>query len=75
MNILFNEALTDNSIEQAIRAFAAQGKQNFIYGITGTQKSFLVAMAYYYSPRTTVIICHNNESAEAFRRRGRRNAD
>lgn len=67
MDSLFKTALLDKAVVQAIKAFSAVKSQSFVYGITGTQKSFLLSAAYHYSPRTTVVICHSNESMENLR--------
>ena len=61
MNKLFTAMSVDNALARGIAAYKADKKQTVIYGVTGTQKSGLLAAAYHFSPRTTVVITGNHD--------------
>ncbi|VBB06375.1 dead/deah box helicase [Lucifera butyrica] len=61
MNKLFEMMRTDPALNRTITAYQAQGRQTLVYGITGAQKSAVLAAAYQAAPRTTVVIAGNPE--------------
>jgi len=67
MNKLFEMIQTDQGIKRAIAAYGLQASQSQVYGLTGAQKSTLLAAAYHADPRPMVIITGNYESAEYLR--------
>jgi transcription-repair coupling factor (superfamily II helicase) len=64
MSILFELMKKDLSIKKAAACYVKQRKQSQIYGLTGTQKSAVLAAAQQDSPRTTAIITSNYEELE-----------
>jgi len=67
MNKLFEIMQTDQGIKRAITAYGLQTNQSQIYGVTGAQKSALLAAAYRSDSRPMVIITGNYESVEYLR--------
>ena len=67
MNKLFEAMATDAALVKALDSFHAQEQQNVVYGLTGSQKSAIIAAAYDKSPRSTVIITGSNEGLELLR--------
>ena len=67
MNKLFEMMQTDPGVKRAITAYGLQAQQSQIYGVTGAQKSVLLAAAYRSDPRPMVIITGNYESVENLR--------
>nr|WP_092073599.1 transcription-repair coupling factor [Dendrosporobacter quercicolus]NSL48005.1 transcription-repair coupling factor [Dendrosporobacter quercicolus DSM 1736]SDM64198.1 transcription-repair coupling factor (superfamily II helicase) [Dendrosporobacter quercicolus] len=63
MNKLFEAMKADVAFSKALECYQAQG-QNVVYGLTGTQKSAVIAAAYQQNPRATVIVTGNNEGLE-----------
>lgn len=62
------EALkTDKVINQALECFRSAGRQSLIYGITGSQKSLIVAAGVRLSKRPAVIITAGNDNLEQWR--------
>lgn len=64
---LFAALHEDKQLVAAQAAFRAVDTQSVIYGVTGTQKSVLVAAAFQASPRPTVIITAGHEANEMLR--------
>lgn len=62
MQPLFDAIQTDKALQQALAACTAANKASLIYGLTGTQKSVLLAAAYHKKPRATFIITVSGES-------------
>jgi transcription-repair coupling factor (superfamily II helicase) len=67
MNNLFEIMKNDPGIKRVLAAYQMTASQSQIYGVTGAQKSALLAAAYQLSPRPTVIITGNQESVEQLR--------
>jgi transcription-repair coupling factor (superfamily II helicase) len=67
MNNLFKIMQTDQGIKRTITAYEMKNGQSQIYGVTGVQKSALLAAAYQSDSRTMVIIASNYESVEHLR--------
>ncbi|MEN6567324.1 MAG: transcription-repair coupling factor [Veillonellales bacterium] len=67
MNQLFEAMRSDPGIAKALHYCAAQKKQSWIYGVTSSQKSVLLAAAFQFSPRPTVIITGGQENLEQLR--------
>jgi len=57
----------DPALVKALDSYQAEKQQTVIYGLTGTQKSVLIAAQYQKSPRATVIIGGSNEALEQLR--------
>jgi len=67
MNKLFEIMQTDQGIKRALTAYGFESSQSQVYGVTGTQKSALLAAAYRSDCRPMVIITGNYESVEYLR--------
>ncbi|GBG57325.1 transcription-repair-coupling factor [Sporomusaceae bacterium FL31] len=67
MNKLFEAMATDAALVKALNSFHAQAQQNVVYGLTGSQKSAIIAAAYDKNPRSTVIITGSNDGLELLR--------
>lgn len=67
MNKLFEAMATDAALAKALDCYKAQGQQNVVYGLTGAQKSAIIAAAYHKNPRATVIVTGNHEGLEQLR--------
>lgn len=63
MLALFRAMRRDHTVERAVAAWAAAGRQTSVYGVTGTQKAALMAACYDAHPRTTAIITASRETA------------
>jgi transcription-repair coupling factor (superfamily II helicase) len=57
----------DPAMQQALQSFQQQQRQSLIYGLTGSPKHLLTAVAYERDPRQTVIVCGSQEALEQFR--------
>lgn len=64
---LFAALQEDKALKQAQAAFAQTRTQSLIYGITGTQKSVLLAAGFQAAARPTVIITANHDNVETLR--------
>ncbi|BBB91231.1 MAG TPA: transcription-repair coupling factor [Methylomusa anaerophila] len=64
MLTLFATLRSDQQLRLAEKAYAAKCKQTLIYGVTGSQKSALIASAYQAAPRPTVIVATRSEGTE-----------
>lgn len=63
----FSELLRqDRSMQQALDVFRRPNEQSLLYGLTGSPKHVLVALAFQEKPQTTVILCGNQESLTEF---------
>lgn len=67
MKKFFEAVRADQAIEKVVECFQMRRRQHLVYGLSGTQKSAVIAAAYDGAPRTTVIITGTHESAEALR--------
>ena len=67
MNKLFKMMENDQGVKRAITAYGLKVNQSQIYGVTGAQKSVLLAAAYSSDSRPMVIITSNYESVEYLR--------
>lgn len=66
MNHLFDIIAVDQNVKRATAGYGKQGKQTWIYGVTGAQKSIVLAAAYRQQPRPTVIIAATRQSADKY---------
>lgn len=66
MLTLFAALYEDKALRRAQAAFAANA-QTLVYGITGAQKSVLIAGAFQAAPRPTIIITASHEATEALK--------
>ncbi len=64
---LFAAFHEDKQLMAAQAAFGAVGVQSVIYGVTGAQKSVLMAAAFQAAPRPTIIIAASHEAVELLR--------
>lgn len=67
MNKVFEMMKTDQGLKRAVAAYGLTTGQSQIYGVTGVQKSVLLAAAYHSEPRPLVIVTGNYESVEQLR--------
>lgn len=67
MNKVFEIMKNDQGFKRAIGAYGLKAGQSHIYGVTGVQKSALLAAAYRSGSRPIVIITNNYESVEYLR--------
>ena len=58
---------TDQGIKRALATYGMKNGQSQVYGVTGVQKSTLLAAAYQSDTRTMVIVTSNYESVEYLR--------
>lgn len=64
MKILFPILAKEPTLNQICKYFKADQGQNYIYGLAGTQKHIIVALAYNYMPKTTIIMTNNQDDIE-----------
>ena len=67
MNKLFEIMKQDPGMKRVIAVSQLTVSQSQIYGVTGVQKSALLAAAYQSAPKPTVIVTGNHESVEQLR--------
>lgn len=67
MNKLFELMKTDPGMKRVVAVYEMTAGQSQIYGVTGVQKSVLLAAAYQSAPKPTVIVTGNHESVEQLR--------
>ncbi|WP_425061299.1 transcription-repair coupling factor [Sporomusa carbonis] len=67
MLTLFTALNEDKQLRAAQMAFSADKTQSLIYGVTGAQKSVLMAAAFQAAPRPTVIVTSSHHSVEMLR--------
>jgi transcription-repair coupling factor (superfamily II helicase) len=67
MLTLFAALYEDKALRQAQTAFSSASGQRLIYGVTGTQKSVLIASAFQAAARPIVIIAANHETVDMYR--------
>lgn len=67
MKPLFELLQNDKAVQNAIAAYGAANKQNLIYGVTGSQKSALLAAAFSHKPRPAIIVTASSEGLEQLR--------
>lgn len=67
MNKLFKMMQTDQGIKRAIATYEMKNGQSQVYGVTGVQKSALLAAAYESDSRPMVIVTSNYEAVEYLR--------
>lgn len=66
MNNLFDIIKAEQNVARAVAGYGKEGKQTWVYGITGTQKTAVLAAAYRKQPRPTVIIAATRQNAEKY---------
>ena len=64
MTTLFSACSADPQIALAKSAICADSKKTLVYGLTGSQKSLLIAAAYKDIPKQTLIVTQNQETLE-----------
>ncbi len=67
MRTLFAALYEDTALRQAQTALAVANTQSLVYGITGAQKSVLIAAAFQQAARPTVIMTASHETSELLR--------
>ncbi|MDR3589695.1 MAG: transcription-repair coupling factor [Negativicutes bacterium] len=67
MNSFFQVIRKDRALARAVDAFGAEKGRSLVYGVTGAQKSALLAAGYSAFPRPTVIIAAGREALEQLR--------
>ncbi len=67
MNKLFKIMQMDQGIKRALAIYGMKNGQSQVYGVTGVQKSALLAAAYQSDSRTMVIVTSNYEAVEYLR--------
>lgn len=67
MNSLFQFMKNDQSLKKAAACYGKTGRQSQIYGVTGSQKSALMAVACQEKIKTTVIVTSQFEALEQLR--------
>lgn len=64
MNILFPALAKEPTLIKINECFNQDFKQNYIYGLAGSQKHIVIANAYRQNPKTTIIITNNQDDVE-----------
>lgn len=64
MNILFPALAKEPILSDIYEYFGQKDGQNYIYGVSGSQKHAIVAACYHNDPKTTIIITHGRENIE-----------
>jgi len=64
MQKLFELIQKDPAFKHIIATFAAEKQQTLIYGLSGSQKAFAIALAFQQAPRPTVVITANRETLQ-----------
>ena len=64
MEKLFERIKQDKSIAKVIDCYEKDKAESLIYGLSGSQKSMILAACYQHSPRTTIILTNTKESIE-----------
>ena len=64
MNILFPALAKEPILSDIYEYFGQKDGQNYIYGVSGSQKHAIVAACYKNDPKTTIIITHGRENIE-----------
>ncbi len=64
MNILFPALAKEPTLIKINECFNQDFKQNYIYGLAGSQKHIVIANAYRQNPKTTIIITNNQDDIE-----------
>lgn len=64
MNILFPALAQEPILNDIYKYFGRRDGQNYIYGVSGSQKHAIVAACYDKEPKTTIIITNNRENIE-----------
>lgn len=67
MEKIFEIMLHDPSVARIVESYAANNRQTWAYGVTGTQKTALIAAAFQSKPRPTVIVTANRQNNEQYR--------
>jgi transcription-repair coupling factor (superfamily II helicase) len=67
MNKLFEIMKLDPGMKRVAAVYEMTASQSQIYGVTGVQKSALLAAAYQSAPKPMVVITGNHESVEQLR--------
>lgn len=66
MDNIFEIITGDQNIARTISAYAKEKQQTWIYGVTGSQKTVLLAAAYAKRPRPMIIVTANRQTAEKY---------
>lgn len=64
MNILFPALTKEPTLTKINECFNQEFKQNYVYGLAGSQKHVVIANAYRKNPKTTIIITNNQDDIE-----------
>jgi transcription-repair coupling factor (superfamily II helicase) len=67
MNKLFEILQSDQAIAKAIAAACMPKAQNLVYGLTGVQKTVLLAAAYHSMQRPLVVVTGSHEAVDSMR--------
>jgi transcription-repair coupling factor (superfamily II helicase) len=67
MQKLFDTILQDPAFPRIVNAYRANKKQTIVYGLSGTQKSFTLALTYSRSARVSVVITPSTETLQQLR--------
>lgn len=65
MEKLFKLIKQDRSIAKVVECYAKDSAESLIYGLSGSQKSTVLASCFKQNPRTTIILTNTKESIEA----------
>lgn len=66
MNNLFEIITADQNAARAIASYRKDNRQTWVYGVTGAQKTTLLAAAYTQQPRPLIIITANRQASEKY---------
>lgn len=66
MNNIFDLIAADQDIKRVIDSYGNKGHQTWVYGITGSQKTTLLAAAYRRKPRPAIIIAATRQNCEKY---------
>lgn len=67
MKILTEWIKNDPALLQAVAGFTAEKEQSLVYGVTGSQKSLLLAAAFLARPRPLVVVTGTYDNLEQIR--------
>ena len=67
MKALFEQMMRDGSVRKIVEAFSRQGGKSLVYGLSGSQKHALFAVACAAAEKSVVIVTHSREAIDAWR--------
>jgi transcription-repair coupling factor (superfamily II helicase) len=67
MQVFYELLAKDSAMQRALQCFDQQAGQSLVYGLTGSPKHLLAALAYEHRRCPTVIVCGSQEALEQFR--------